>query len=95
MDNSPHQVIFTLLHENHEILKGQTDINYLADQKRFITHSFPLFDQKNEKMGTLKVDLRYVDKQEILDLLYSPTKLAHSKAVSKPDLDKLERQTKL
>lgn len=43
----------------------------------------------------MKIDLRYISKQELLDLLYSPTKLSNSKAVSKPDFDKLDKQEKV
>ena len=58
----------------------------MCENKRFITHTIPLYDNNNQKIAILKADLRYVSKQELLDLLYSPTKLANTKVTSKPDL---------
>ena len=71
-------------------------MGYLRENRRFVTHSIPLSDQNHGKIAMLAIDLRYISKQEVLDLLYSPTKLSgpsppkHSQDLSKSRLNKLK-----
>jgi hypothetical protein len=38
-----------------------------------------LTDQNNKEIGSLHLDLRYITKKELLDLMYSPQKLSENK----------------
>lgn len=48
----------------------------LEQNKRFTVQIVPMADQNNEKIASLHIDLRYVSKKEILDLMYSPKQLS-------------------
>lgn len=76
MENSPEDVTFHLKQQQHLILVGHTSMASLKNRRRFITHNIPLYDHSHHKMATLIVELRFISKQEVLDLMYSPTKLS-------------------
>jgi hypothetical protein len=48
----------------------------LESNKRFTVQVVHLMDQNDQNMASLHLDLRYVSKKEILDLMYSPRQLA-------------------
>lgn len=88
MDNSPEEVSIHLKQDDQTILIGKTTMTVLKNNKRFVTHSIPLHDSADAKIATLALDLRYITKQEVLDLLYSPTKLSGSVAKEPREKDK-------
>ena len=48
----------------------------LEENKRFTVQSIPIYNQNNSHVATVQLDLRYVSKEEILDLMYSPKQLS-------------------
>ena len=53
----------------------------IKKRKRYISHKVTMFNKNGIKVGLLALDLRYVTKQELLDLIYSPNnKLNYSES---------------
>lgn len=63
------------------MLEGSTQCKQVQALRRYIQQRVPVFNKTGVKVGSLLLDLRYLEKQELLDLLYSPQKkLAHSQS---------------
>lgn len=53
-------------------MEGSTACENIEKLKRYIKHRVSMFNKNGIKLGTLLLEYRYVEKQELLDLLYSP-----------------------
>ena len=53
----------TLKQDDQLILHASSTIKHIKDNKRFVTHSFPLYDIHETKTGILTIDLRFITKQ--------------------------------
>ena len=51
----------------------------LEERKRFSVQIAQLYDQSGANLACLHLDMRYVSKRELLDLMYSPKQLGDSK----------------
>lgn len=47
--------------------------------KRFTVQILPLLDLLGDNIANVQLDLRFVSKKELLDLMYSPRQLADNK----------------
>ena len=54
--------------------------------KRFLSQSVQMQNERGTKIGSLKIEMRILEKKEILDLMYSPQKLENVK-MEKTDFD--------
>jgi hypothetical protein len=52
--------------------------------RRFTVQVVQLTDNNGEKIAAIQLDLRYISKKELLDLMYSPKQLA-GKSEVEPD----------
>jgi hypothetical protein len=60
-------------------LKGTLPMATLEQNKRFTVQIVPLLDQADQNIASLHIDLRYITKKELLDLMYSPKQLSDNK----------------
>lgn len=51
----------------------------LEENKRFTVQIVPLYDQSEQNIASLHMDLRFISKKELLDLMYSPKQLSDTK----------------
>lgn len=51
----------------------------LEENKRFTVQIVQLMDQSQQEIAALHIDLRFVSKRELLDLMYSPKQLSENK----------------
>lgn len=54
--------------------------------KRFLSQSVHMQNERGTKIGSLKIEMRILEKKEILDLMYSPQKLENVK-MERTDFD--------
>jgi hypothetical protein len=51
----------------------------LEENKRFTVQMVQLLDQSDQNLAAIHLDLRFISKRELLDLMYSPTQLSDNK----------------
>ena len=62
-DKSPKNIDIILKQGENQVLKASTTIQQIQENKRFVTHTLPLYDIHETKMGTITIDLRFITKQ--------------------------------
>ena len=61
-------------------------VEVVLKNKRFLSQSFHMQNERGTKIGSLKIEMRILEKKEILDLMYSPQKLENVK-MERTDFD--------
>jgi len=80
-----------VVEDDHPYLSGNITMSALETNKRFTVQVIQLLDQNDQNIAALHLDLRYISKKELLDLMYSPKQLADNKIVRKEE-DKHHQQ---
>jgi hypothetical protein len=61
-------------------------VEVVLKNKRFLSQSVQMQNERGTKIGSLKIEMRILEKKEILDLMYSPQKLENVK-MERTDFD--------
>ncbi len=78
-EGDPDQISVRVREDQQDYLRGVLPMATLEENKRFTVHVVQLEDENGLNIAALHLDLRFVSKKELLDLMYSPKQLSQNR----------------
>lgn len=78
-EGDPEEIELSITEDDKPFLSGTLEMATLEERKRFSVQVAQLYDQSGSNLACLHLDMRFVSKRELLDLMYSPKQLGDSK----------------